>query len=351
MDTENKRAEEFYSENCSLMGTEAWMTERFLTPIARRISPSVHPNTITVANHLVVWLMFAAAASAPFLPPRFALGARIAAAVLIFVSQTLDCLDGIHARLTGQTSRMGEVLDHWFDSLNVPLFTAALILTLGLDPITTAAGLVCGFAPYHGQLVLYHRTGHFIHPNTSGYDGQFGLMAAFVTFGLLFFFFGFETPWLRTAVTVFAWVGVVVAITAIHFYVVRLKGRMVIPHLWFLIFCGLAAAFYAMGYIQGHAFVFLASVISFRLSGSYVLYTVLGKRYSGVDWSIPLGLLLIGGAGVFERFLVGYEFRGYNLTHALPYAVILWLVGRNLLDLAHGAPELRSSESLPEARE
>ncbi len=344
MTARHKRAEQFYTENHSRTGLEPWMTEHFLKPLARRIPHSVHPNSITVLNHLVVWCVFGAAAAAPYLAPRYALAARILAAVLIFVSQSLDCLDGIHARLSGQTSRMGEVLDHWLDAANVPLFTAAIILTLGLDPLTTAVALVLGFAPYNGQLVLYHESGRFVHPTTSGYDGQFGLMAALIGFGLLFHYFGFATPWVRMAVNVFAWTGVLVAVSCIRFYLLRLPGRTMLPHLWFLAFCALAASLYVMGYLQSQAFVFLAVAISFRLSGSYVLFTVLGRRYEGVDWSIPVGLVMLAAVGVFHRFVEGYSYRGYDLADALPYTLVLYLAVRNVTDLARHAAELRNPE-------
>ncbi len=52
--------------------------------------------------------------------------------VFILAYSALDCLDGIHARMTGQTSRFGEFLDHFLDQLSSLLVWFSLLLRFDL---------------------------------------------------------------------------------------------------------------------------------------------------------------------------------------------------------------------------
>jgi phosphatidylserine synthase len=50
---------------------------------------------------------------------------RVGYSACLTVYCVLDNLDGQHARSTGQTSKLGELLDHCTDALIIPLYGAA----------------------------------------------------------------------------------------------------------------------------------------------------------------------------------------------------------------------------------
>jgi phosphatidylglycerophosphate synthase len=78
-------------------------------------------------------------------------------AALVFLYMTLDNMDGGHARRTGQSSPLGEFLDHWLDTLNGAFVGWAMAHALGLPPWMTIAVLACVllavFATYWEQKV------------------------------------------------------------------------------------------------------------------------------------------------------------------------------------------------------
>jgi phosphatidylglycerophosphate synthase len=328
-----------YVENFSTTGWEPWIVKHICEPIVRHIPASITPNSISVVNHLVAWAVFFLAALAPYLSPASALLARLVAAAGVFCSLLLDCLDGMHARRTGQGSRLGEVVDHWLDALNVPLMGAGMILTLKLDPLTTAVAMVTCTTPYNGQLVLYHHTGRFVHPTTSGVDGQVMLCAAYVAFGFLFRFVPQDLYWVRVGVTCFSWLVIALNVKLGYFYLVRLKGILV-PHLMCITFCAGYAALFVLDMMSAPVFVLGIAAISFRLTGSYVLYSVLEQPYGGIDWRIVAWMPAIVAEHLwFEP----YQIKGVTMQIA-PLLFFLHLCGQNLLDFARQIPSLRPSE-------
>jgi phosphatidylglycerophosphate synthase len=98
-----------------------------LTQIARRLY-AVHPNAITVfalvTGILAGFCYWLTTQNTAF----FFLGG-----VLVAISGTADCLDGVVARLYEKTSAMGDFLDHFFDRL----VNIAILIGLGLSPNAT----------------------------------------------------------------------------------------------------------------------------------------------------------------------------------------------------------------------
>ncbi|MBN1947766.1 MAG: CDP-alcohol phosphatidyltransferase family protein [Bradymonadales bacterium] len=339
--TIDRQTSGFYSENYSNTGFEPWIVKHICEPLVKRIPPTVHPNTISIFNHAVCWLVFVAAAVAPYLNPIHGMAARVVAGIGVFSSLVLDCLDGMHARRTGQTSKLGEVMDHWLDALNVPLMGAAMILTLSLDPWTTAFGIVTASACYNAQLVLYHHTHRFVHPTTSGVDGQVYLTAVYLFLAGFFYFFPQDLRWVLLSSTVFAWLVIFISIKMDLFFIRRLGGFLP-NHLVYLLFCTLFSALYLVGMMNTVVYVVGITMISFRLTGSYVLYTVLRKPYSGSDWWVGLWILAILAG---HYWLEPYQIRGIEVQSVIPYLFFLTVVSLNLWDLARYLPELRYSRS------
>src|SRR6478609_6185562 len=111
-------------------------------PLVRAVPRGITPNQITITGQLAALAAFAVAVLAR--PPGAA--SLILLAALATFYTLADCIDGLFARHTQQTSRLGELLDHWLDALSVPLIVLAFGLVLPADPrLVFAATLVTSF--------------------------------------------------------------------------------------------------------------------------------------------------------------------------------------------------------------
>ncbi len=306
-------------------------------PALELVPRSVHPNTISIFNHFLAWSTFIALAVAPMLSPNNALAARLWGGFGLILSMVLDCLDGMQARRTGQSSKVGEVLDHWFDAINVPLAGAAAALTLQLDVFATGLIVAAPAILYNWQLVIYHNTRRFIHPSTSGTEGQTMGGLLMIALGVLLYLFPRDIGWVGYVCLGIGWVTILLTGKFASFYVSHLKGMWRTP----LIFVGVTVAFSALhvlGLISALACVLSITFVSFRINGSYVLYTVARRSYSGVDWFLVVWLAGIVGAGFFAPV----HFRGgYTLQMLVPYLGLLYIAAANLFDFARQLPTLR----------
>ena len=316
---------------------EPWVVEHVCKPILDKIPTSVHPNTISIGNHVLCWLVFVALASAPHLDIWSAFFLRVIGGVGLIASMILDCLDGMQARRTGKTSKLGACLDHWFDAINVPLATAGTVLTLGLDPWTVAVATAASVLVYNSQVVLYNERGRFIHP--PGVDGAMAQTTAgilMIAFAALLLFFPVELRWVAVFLTGLVWCINVVQFKIIWWYFHEMKQRR--THL------GVTALSIGLVLLTGFELISpfagaLALVfLSYRSTGTWVLYTVLGRdTFNRWDWALVLWLGLI----LFSHWAVGdYTFRGYHIENTVPYLGMVYIALANLVDLGKQLPEL-----------
>ena len=125
-------------------------------PALAIVPETVAPNTLTVLSTAACALSFALAATLAESP-----AAMVAAALAVFVYVSLDNMDGAQARRAGRSSRLGEFLDHWLDTLNNGFVTLGACLAAGLPPRTALAVLaLTTLAFFAVQLELRH-TGVF----------------------------------------------------------------------------------------------------------------------------------------------------------------------------------------------
>ena len=186
----------------------------------------------------------------------------------------------MQARRTGKTSKIGELLDHWLDAIHVPLVTAAMAMVLQLPPWLVVLSMVTNGMIYNAQLVKYHLSGRFIHSPTSGVQAQFGLAISFALMGIVLVFIPYETEWFGYVVRGIALVAIYEQVKQCLFYYGHLPGQLA-GHYPFVLY-GLAfGGLYLLGAIDSLAFVLLIVFVSFRLSGSYVLFTIVKKPFSG----------------------------------------------------------------------
>ncbi|MCA9621461.1 MAG: CDP-alcohol phosphatidyltransferase family protein [Myxococcales bacterium] len=185
-----------------------------------RIPARITPNALTLVGHLLGVVAVALCI--------FAVEGRrwcyVASALVMFVSLTLDQLDGAHARRTGQCSRRGELLDHGLDGIRstAVLMMAALLLRMGPWAMTIFAAL--GTLTFAVAFWEQYRTGHLSSPTVGPIEG----VTALLIWQLMVAVLG-EPEWLRfsdeqvTAGTVI--VGVVVVALAVAVLPPMLRAR------------------------------------------------------------------------------------------------------------------------------
>jgi phosphatidylglycerophosphate synthase len=320
--------------------TERRIVRPLCEPLLDYIPASVHPNAISIATHALAWVTTAlaiASVSLTGLPRSLAL---IGAGVGMFVSMIGDCLDGMHARRTNQCSKLGEMMDHWLDAAVVPLVTIASTMALQMEPLPLVIVNVTAAMVYHSQLVVYHHTGEFSDPETtSGMEAQFGLSFGFLGIGMLFYFVDPQTRWVRLVVTAIACTGIYIQMKCNYSYYKKM-GRWMWRHLIFVAMGFAFGGLYLAGAIDTYAFLAAILFTSFRICGTYVLNTVLGRPYDGHDFGIVGFIVAIAAAAwLLPPVAIG----GTTLLAVLPYVACAYMIARNTIDFVRDYPKLRSA--------
>ncbi len=133
-----------------------YLREPLFVPLVHTVPRSITPNQLTVFGHAIVWVMFAISLAVHEPGPVL-----LAALGLSFLTYALaDCIDGMFARHTNRTSRVGELLDHGFDAISLPLVTLGTGLVLRMPAwlvvASTAAVAFMAFATFvHGYRIGY----------------------------------------------------------------------------------------------------------------------------------------------------------------------------------------------------
>jgi len=312
-------------------------------PISQRLPVSVRPNTISLITHAIAWSTAACAISSPLLPRPARSVALVAAGFGMLGSMIGDCLDGMHARRTNQCSKLGEMMDHWLDAIIVPLVTLGITIALEMPPWAIVLVNVTATMIYQAQLVLYHHTGKFIHPDTTnGVEAQFGVSIGYVALAGLVYFVDRHQMWLDVEIAIVAVAGTMVQMRCNWFYYLRL-GKSLRYHLYFV---GMTFGFgglYLAGALNMYEFALCLVFTSFRISGSYVLFTLLRRPFSGMDFGIIAWLLVIGGAHYLLPPTLAAG--GFDVQTLLPYAACLYMIMRNALDFVRQYERLRPGAS------
>ena len=131
---------------------QRWLWGWMLNALPRSLSP----NAMTVIGTLCCAVSFAIAATLNHSPL-----ALLAAALLIIAYLSLDNLDGAQARRLGRSSRLGEFLDHWLDTLNNGFVFAGACLAAELPPLLTLAVLCSGTLAFFAVQWELRATGVF----------------------------------------------------------------------------------------------------------------------------------------------------------------------------------------------
>ena len=316
---------------------EPWLIKNICEPVLKYVPLSVAPNSISLAGSFACWLMATLAYISTELTGAYKLAALLGAGAFMMVSMVADCLDGMQARRTNRCSKLGEMMDHWLDSAHVPLVTVGLCLALEPRPWAVVLIHITNTMIYNGQLVLYHHRGRFVHANTGGPEAEFGVAIGYVGIGLLFGIFGRHNIYMDVGVLIASVIAIYTQMKINYFYYARLK-KDVIHHLPFVLLCGGFGALYLTGAITQLAFLLCVVFCSFRITGGYVQYTILGRRFSGMDWGIAAWI--VGMAGYYFLMDPVLIF-GFKLYKALPFFACLYMAGRSMWEFVRYYHELK----------
>ncbi|HEX4355512.1 MAG TPA: CDP-alcohol phosphatidyltransferase family protein, partial [Polyangiales bacterium] len=150
---------------------EPLLIKTLCEPLLPYIPARLHPSTISFSTHGMVWASALLAAASPMHAPLGRALSLIGAGIGLFLSMIGDCVEGLHARRTHQRTSFGALMGRWLDALVVPLATIGITSAMQL-PTWAVVTITIGAAMiYNAQVVLYHHTGEFIHPEpTSGIE-------------------------------------------------------------------------------------------------------------------------------------------------------------------------------------
>lgn len=131
--------------------------KRFVWEPALELIPAkVAPNTLTMISTLACGASFVLGATLNHVP-----AAMVASAFLVFTYLSLDNMDGAQARRCGRSSRLGEFLDHWLDTLNNGFVTLGAALAVGLPFSFALAVLAVGTLAFFSVQWELRQTGVF----------------------------------------------------------------------------------------------------------------------------------------------------------------------------------------------
>lgn len=198
------------------------LTEYVTEPILHYCIPrTVTPNSITFFNTTTCWTLLAVtfiAWKTESSQPLLSLLLRFLAASLVFTSMICDCLDGMQARRTNQSSLLGELLDHGLDAAHTCIFAASMLTILQPDFITACFSLVCTGMVYNAQLVLYRKRLQMVNPPTNGPEAQLALITAIILFATFFYYIPRQNLIARCVVTLFSIGANIVQLNNVRFF-------------------------------------------------------------------------------------------------------------------------------------
>ena len=149
-----ERTYAYQSEQASLLKPlyQRWLWDGIL----RGLPDWLSPNLMTLIGTLCCAASFLIAVTLNHNPL-----ALLVAACLIIAYLSLDNLDGAQARRLGKSSRLGEFLDHWLDTLNNGFVVIGACVAAGLPPLLTLAVLCSGTVAFFAVQWELRNTGVF----------------------------------------------------------------------------------------------------------------------------------------------------------------------------------------------
>jgi len=355
-------------------------------PVLPFIPKAVHPNMISITCHVVCWLVFAGACRIAHLSEEGQYLERAQIFVWLgignFMCMMLDCLDGMHARRTNQCSKLGEVMDHWLDAIAVPLASGGILQTVGIfewnvdqpwymnGRFLGGVALITTALLYNGQLVLYHYTGKFV--ENAGVEAQAIVSALYWALAAMQLMPEAYYPYIPYVGVVLTCITIMAQLQICAFYMkhfLTLESddasgnkwarnadcrRCFQEHGYMWLSCSTLVLLLYSDAMSPLSFCLSLVAFSFRINGSYVLYSVVKKIFNGYDTLLVEWCVVIMWANFAmepipaSKFYSKIVFMESNITlqQVLPIMMCAHIVVRNLHDLHTNFNKLRNKQKM-----
>jgi phosphatidylglycerophosphate synthase len=157
----------------------------FVTPLSRLLTARTAPNDITFVSQVFALLPVVFALLLTDTWPRWTIALVPPLGFLGYI--ILDHLDGTHARRTGASSPLGELVDHWNDAWNGALVPFAWsMLWGGLNyPVVTTLLAVTGSLAYTFAIAEHKATGTLKLDRIGGNEGMVLMSGSLVALAFL----------------------------------------------------------------------------------------------------------------------------------------------------------------------
>lgn len=298
-----------------------------LTPFFRRwvwepamalVPTSVSPNSLSILGNvcsvcaLAILLVIKPEQQVLFVFP----------ALLIFAYLCLDNMDGMHARRTGQSSPLGEFIDHWFDGFNSNFLVFGLYysarmpaeIILGLLAVTNLAY----FATFWEQ----RHTGRLHFGRGAQVEGVTAILIVYLGIALLgheaitgYKIFGLVSVIEITAI----WLGIAYLLT-IGACIWRTR-RGVGDWIPLVLLTGTALGWYFLGHVGFLPIAFLLLLAAPASGGRVVIARVLNQA------SQPQEAFLLGGAALALLASVAFDLEP-AIQAGIGWGLVLFVLAR-----------------------
>jgi len=270
-----------------------WMWDAILDALPSWLSP----NAMTVISTLCCATSFALVLSLGTNRLAF-----LAAGVLVLAYLTLDNLDGAQARRYGRSSRLGEFLDHWLDTLNNGFVVLGACMAVGLSaPFSLVVLCVTNLAFFGVQWEL-RQTGVFRMGRLADVEGNTAVALLYVLLAV------FGANWLRwapipglpsLAVALGAAVMLPAALTLLAALrrVKRQRADFLPIALAHLLLCVWAAAGSVEPIVYLTAGFFLNPIFTTRC----IWGRLLGRATGAIDWIVVIALACVASTGAMRE--------------------------------------------------
>jgi phosphatidylglycerophosphate synthase len=303
--------------------------------ILNLLPASLSPNAMTVISTACCFTSFLLASLLGIHPV-----ALVAAALLVLVYLTLDNLDGAHARRIGHSTRLGEFLDHWLDTLNNGFVMLGACLAAGLTSGLTLWVLSAGTLAFFSVQWELRQTGVFRMGRVADIEGNTTVALLYLSLALLGRDFFASTP-IPGAPSIAVAIGVGVAgqaLWTVFSAISRVShGRRdfaqpVIAHLSVLAWAGL-------GGLDPRVALSIAFFLNPVFTNAPVCERLLGHTTPRLDRAVVIGLAsctLLGISGIAPA-----------LSRGLATAALLCVAAVTLKHFSSAFTQLRAKAPIP----
>lgn len=300
-------------------------------PLLALVPARITPNTLSIWGNVGSTLSFVVLL---FANPSERWAFAVAAAGT-FAYLCLDNMDGTHARRTGQSSPLGEFLDHWFDSFNTGFLTLGLYYAARLPPEQILAVVAATNVAYFATMWEQRHTSFIRFGRGGQIEGVSVIVLVYVAIALLGHEAICRTPLfgllsvveLTAVLLVFAYVLTVIGSAA-------RTGRAFGEWAPLLLVMALVGAWYAVGRLGFFPAAALLLLSNAALGGRHVIARVLERPYSSLDLGLIAGLLV----GFGSSLVLDLSERVQGL---MGWGVAAYVVGRLAFDFISTVHSLR----------